>query len=416
MRALVYDEYTTDDDFSKILKIKNIPIPEPRSNEVVFKVISAGCNYDDIWGMRGKPLAIPLPHISGTDAAGIVTAVGNDVKNFKVGDRVVSHGNMSCRVCKACTDGREFDCKKRTIWGFETGPLWGGYCEFTHLPEVNVLKIPEGVSYDDAAAASMTLLTSWHMLVGRAKIQPGQLVLIMGGSSGIGTFGIQIAKLFGCTVIATASPEKLDKCLELGADYAVDHRKDDWHKEVRSIAKKIPKPYALNNVRSHRNLDWLIDIWTNSFNNKNGKAKLFINPNLIEYSEEMKKSNIYERKFGSRDDLINELRNTRVFAYTGHKSDIWVLTVEEAVQMCVPIVTYGIGSVEDRVIHNETGFIAKNDGEFAKYLEMLLFDDEFYNKIRRKMFKRRGFKNWDFIADIWTVSYTHLTLPRKRIE
>ena len=244
MRALVYDEYTTNDDFSKILKIKNLPNPEPRSNEVVFKVISAGCNYDDIWGMRGKPLAIPLPHISGTDAAGIVTAIGNDVKNIKVGDRVVSHGNMSCRVCKACTSGREFDCKKRAIWGFETGPLWGGYCEFTHLPEVNVLKIPEGVSYDDAAAASMTLLTSWHMLVGRAKIQPGQLVLIMGGSSGIGTFGIQIAKLFGCTVIATASPEKLDKCLELGADYAVDHRKDDWHKEVRSITKKIPKPYG----------------------------------------------------------------------------------------------------------------------------------------------------------------------------
>ena len=241
MRALVYDEYTTDDDFSKILKIKNLPEPEPRSNEVVFKVISAGLNYDDIWGMRGKPLAIPLPHISGTDAAGEVIAVGSDVKNIKIGDRVVSHGNMSCRVCKACTDGREFDCKKRTIWGFETGPLWGGYCQFTHLPEVNVLKIPEGVSYDQAAAASMTLLTSWHMLVGRAKIQPGQLVLIMGGSSGVGSFGIQIAKLFGCNVIATASPDKLDKCLELGADFAVDHRKDDWHKEVRGISKELAK-------------------------------------------------------------------------------------------------------------------------------------------------------------------------------
>ena len=127
MRALVYDEYTIDDDFSKILKIKNLPKPEPRSNEVVFKVISAALNYDDIWGMRGKPLAIPLPHISGTDAAGEVVAIGSDVKNIKVGDRVVSHGNMSCRVCKSCTAGREFNCKKRTIWGFETGPLWGGH-------------------------------------------------------------------------------------------------------------------------------------------------------------------------------------------------------------------------------------------------------------------------------------------------
>ena len=242
MKALVYDQYTTDDDFSKILQIKDIPSPKPKSSEVVFKVKVAALNYDDIWGMRGKPLAIPLPHISGTDAAGEVTAVGSDVKNIKVGDRVVSHGNLSCRVCKACTDGREYDCRKRTIWGFETGPLWGGYCEETHLPEVNVVKIPEGVSYDDAAAASMTLLTSWHMLVGRAKIQPGQLVLIMGGSSGVGNFGIQIAKLFGCTVIATASPDKLDKLLELGADYAINHRDDNWHKEVRSITKNIPKP------------------------------------------------------------------------------------------------------------------------------------------------------------------------------
>ena len=244
MKALVYDQYTTDDDFSKILKIKDIPSPKPKSNEVIFKVKVAALNYDDIWGMRGKPLAIPLPHISGTDAAGEVIDVGKDVTNIKVGDRVVSHGNMSCRVCKACTDGREYDCRKRTIWGFETGPLWGGYCEETHLPEVNVVKIPESVSYDEAAAASMTLLTSWHMLVGRAKIQPGQVVLIMGGSSGVGNYGIQIAKLFGCTVIATASPDKLEKLLELGADYAIDHRKEDWHKEVRSIAKKIPKQYG----------------------------------------------------------------------------------------------------------------------------------------------------------------------------
>ena len=244
MKALVYDEYAIDDNFSKILKIKEIPIPEPKSNEVIIKVKAAALNYDDIWGMRGKPMAIPLPHISGTDAAGEVTAIGSDVKNIKVGDRVVSRPIMSCRVCKACTSGQEYDCKKRTIFGFETGPLCGGYCEFTHLPEFSVTKIPEGISYDEAAAGSTTLLSSWHMLVSRAKIQPGQIVLIMGGSSGIGTFGIQIAKLFGCTVIATASPDKLDKCLEIGADYAVDHRKEDWHKEVKAIAKKIPKPFG----------------------------------------------------------------------------------------------------------------------------------------------------------------------------
>ena len=241
MKAVTYSEYAPDDNYAKILKVQDIDDPKPKADEVVFEVKSAALNYNDIWGMRGQPVPVPLPHVSGSDAAGDVIAVGEDVKNIKVGDRVVSHSNMSCRVCKACTDGREFDCTKRTIWGFQTGPNWGAFQEVTHLPEVNIAKIPEGVSYDEAAAASMTLLTSWHMLVGRAKIQPGQIVLIMGGSSGIGTFGIQIAKLFGCTVIATASPDKLDKCLELGADFAVDHRKEDWHKEVRTIAKKIPK-------------------------------------------------------------------------------------------------------------------------------------------------------------------------------
>lgn len=241
MRALVYDTYSTNDDFASILQIKDVPEPVPKSNEVVFRVRAAALNYDDIWGMRGSPLKVPLPHISGSDVAGDVISIGDDVSGIKIGDRIVSHGNMSCRICKNCTSGREFDCKKRKVWGFETGPLWGGYCEITHLPEVNAVKIPDNVSYEDAAACSMTLMTAWHMLVGRAKIQPGQLVLIMGGGSGMGIFGIQIAKLYGCTVVATASGDKLEKCKQIGADYAVDHRKEDWHKQVFSISKEFAK-------------------------------------------------------------------------------------------------------------------------------------------------------------------------------
>jgi len=255
MKALVYREYTDDDDFKKILKIEEIPEPSPKPDEIVFKVKAAALNYDDIWGMRGKPLQVPLPHISGTDAAGEVTAVGEDVSEIQVGDRIVSHGNMSCRVCKACTSGREYDCRTRRIWGFQTGPLWGGYCEYAHLPQFNAVKIPEGVSYEEAAASSMTMMTAWHMLVGRAQIKPGQTVLIMGGSSGMGVFGIQIAKLYGCDIIATASPDKLDKCKELGADYAVDHRKEDWHDEVKEIARKLSKeknePVGIDVVFEH---------------------------------------------------------------------------------------------------------------------------------------------------------------------
>jgi NADPH:quinone reductase-like Zn-dependent oxidoreductase len=218
MKAVVYNEYAPDDNFAKILKVQDIDEPKPKADEVIFTNKASALNYNDIWGMRGVPVAVPLPHVSGSDVAGDVIAVGDDVKNFKVGDRVVSHSNLACRVCKACTDGREFDCLQRQVWGFQTGPLWGAYSE-----------------------QIQTILTSWHMLVGRAKITPGQTVLIMGGGSGVGSFGIQIAKLYNCDVIATASPDKLDKCLELGADYAVDHRKEDWHKEVRAISKEIAK-------------------------------------------------------------------------------------------------------------------------------------------------------------------------------
>lgn len=239
MKALVYDRYCTDDDFGEILDVRDIPEPAIGPDEVAFRVRAAALNYDDIWGMRGSPLQVPLPHISGTDAAGEVIAVGGNVRRITVGDRIVSHGNLSCRICRQCTAGMEYNCRYRRIWGFETGPLWGGYCEVAHLPEVNVVKIPDNISYDEAAAASMTLLTSWHMLVDRARIRPGQTVLVMGGGSGVGNFGIQIAKMYGCTVIATASPDKLGLLLNIGADYAVDHRKDDWDGRVRSICKSI---------------------------------------------------------------------------------------------------------------------------------------------------------------------------------
>ena len=96
MKALVYENYAQNDDFESILQIKDIPEPTPKPNDVIFRVKAAALNYDDIWGMRGKPLAVPLPHISGTDAAGEVIAIGDNVKNIKVGDRIVSHGNMSC--------------------------------------------------------------------------------------------------------------------------------------------------------------------------------------------------------------------------------------------------------------------------------------------------------------------------------
>ena len=237
MKAAVFREYNKDP--TKVVKIEDIDVPKIKSNEVLIKVESASYNYNDLWAIWGDPVKTPLPHISGSDVAGTVVETGEDVSKFKVGDRIVSHSNMSCRICEQCTAGKEYDCKERNIWGFQTGPLWGGFAQYTHLPEVNVAKLPENVSFEDAAAISMVGMTAWHMLVGRARIIPGQTVLIMGGTSGVGMMGIQIAKLYNCNVIATAgNQQKMDKCLELGADNVVNHREADWYKKVREITKK----------------------------------------------------------------------------------------------------------------------------------------------------------------------------------
>jgi len=237
MKAAVFREYSEDP--TQVVRIEDVDVSKPGPGEVVFRVEAASYNYNDLWAIRGHPTQVPMPHISGSDATGVVTEVGEDVKNVKVGDRVVSHSNMSCRVCDMCTSGREFDCPERKIWGFESGPLWGGFSQYTHLPEVNVLKLQDNVSFEEGAAVSMAGMTAWHALVGRAKIHPGQAVLIMGGRSGVGTIGIQIAKLFGCDVITTVgSDEQEDRCRALGADFVVNHRKEDWSKKIREYTKK----------------------------------------------------------------------------------------------------------------------------------------------------------------------------------
>jgi NADPH:quinone reductase-like Zn-dependent oxidoreductase len=237
MKAAVYREHSKDP--RKVVKIEDIDTPRPKTNEVLIQVEAASYNYNDLWGIWGEPIKIPMPHISGSDIAGTVVEVGENVTTVKVGDRVASHPNLTCRVCRECTSGREYDCQSRQVWGFQTGPLWGGFAQYTHLPEVNVVKIPDSVSFNDAAAISMVGMTAWHMLVTRAKIEPGQTVLIMGGGSGMGIAGIQIAKLFNCDVIATAgNKDKMDRCLQLGADYVVNHREPDWHKKVREITNR----------------------------------------------------------------------------------------------------------------------------------------------------------------------------------
>ena len=115
-------------DPTKVVKIEDIDMPKLKPNEVMMKVESASYNYNDLWAIWGDPLKVPIPHISGSDVAGTIVEAGEDVTKFKVGDRVVSHSNLSRRVCNMCTSGREYDCNDRLVWGFQTGPLVGRFC------------------------------------------------------------------------------------------------------------------------------------------------------------------------------------------------------------------------------------------------------------------------------------------------
>ena len=140
-----------------------------------------------------------------------------------------------------------------------------------------------------------------------------------------------------------------------------------------------------------RNLDILISIWTNYIYKNNKKLKLFITP----IKKNLENFNIINRQFSNSKELINELLSSRVFLVPGHKAELYCLAAEEARELCIPIVTLGIGSLSERVIHNKTGFIAKNDNDFANYTLQLFNDDHIWNEIRKNLFEMRNSNNWD---------------------
>lgn len=164
---------------------------------------------------------------------------------------------------------------------------------------------------------------------------------------------------------------------------------------------KLPNKNAIYNVRSNRNLDELIEIWINYIYPADRNLKFYITPNLINYSDIHKKNNIFLRKIGNRKQMIKELKESRVMLYLGHKSDIFTLTVEEAIRLCVPVVTYGTGSIKERVDHGFNGFIANNSNEFSKYTLDIMNDDNLLKELKENMYKTRLKRNWSNIAEKW---------------
>jgi len=221
----------------EVLEFTDVPDPEPRSNEVLVRVRSCALNHLDLWVRAGLPnVAIPLPHIPGSDVAGEIAKIGSEVTTVRVGQKVVLAPGVTCGKCAACISGQDNRCRQFTNLGYL---IDGGCAEFVRVPEVNCLPCPENLSFEEAAAVPLVFQTAWHMLIARAQLTPGEDVLVLGAGSGVGSAAIQIAKFFGARVIATAgSDEKLTKARELGADHTINHKSQKIRDEVRRITNK----------------------------------------------------------------------------------------------------------------------------------------------------------------------------------
>jgi NADPH:quinone reductase-like Zn-dependent oxidoreductase len=219
----------------EVLKYEDVPDPELQKDQVLVRVRACSLNHLDVWVRKGLP-GVKLPHILGSDVAGEVVELGEYVVGFKRGQRVLLAPMHYCGRCEKCVAGLQNHCRAFTVLG---NSVDGGNCELIAVPPGNVIPIPDSLDFNQAASVPLVFVTAWHMLVGRAGIRPGQTVLVLGASSGVGTAAIQIAKFFHCRVITTAGDEsKLAKGRELGADYGINHYQQKISEEVRKITNK----------------------------------------------------------------------------------------------------------------------------------------------------------------------------------
>jgi alcohol dehydrogenase len=236
MKAVYFDSHGGLD----VLRYGDVPDPEPGPGEVVIRVEAAALNHNDIWARRGLPrIHVPLPHISGSDAAGVVVAVGEGVRSPSLGDEVIVYPIASCRACSACLAGEELFCREMKVWGFQTGPYVGAFAQYARVQAAQCLPRPAHLSWTDAAATTGALVSVWRMLVTRARTMPGEHVLIFGASGGTGSFAIQLVEALGAVPIAVASTEAKESfCRELGARHVIRSDRDDVVKEARRITGK----------------------------------------------------------------------------------------------------------------------------------------------------------------------------------
>src|SRR5690242_15245968 len=221
----------------EVLAYEEVPDPKIKANQILVRVRASALNHLDLWVRAGIPgMKFPMPHILGSDIAGEVVAVGELCERVQPGWRVLLSPGLSCRQCAQCVSGLDNYCRRYTMFGYAVD---GGDCELLAAPEHAAIAIPDDLSFEEAAAVPLVFLTAWHMLMARAGLQPGEDVLVLAASSGVGSAAIQIARMLQCRVIATAGgEEKLAKARELGAEHVIDHYRADIGAEVKKITGK----------------------------------------------------------------------------------------------------------------------------------------------------------------------------------
>jgi len=243
MKALAFHEHGGVEK----LKYQDVPEPKISPGEVLVKVRACALNHLDLFVREGLPgLKLPLPFWSGCDIAGDIVEVGAQVQGVMVGDRVAVNPNITCGRCEYCIQGEDSLCVNYGIVGEHT---YGGLAEYVKVDGRNVLKLPDAISYERAAAFILVNMTAWRMLVTQAELRPGEDLLILGVGGGVSSAAVQIGKLCGARVwVTSSSDEKLGRAKGLGADECVNYAKEDWTKAVLEKTGKRGVDVVLENV------------------------------------------------------------------------------------------------------------------------------------------------------------------------
>jgi NADPH:quinone reductase-like Zn-dependent oxidoreductase len=243
MRAAVFHECG---DASQI-QIAEVPMPQVGPGQVLIRVHASAFNHLELWALHGPAdESYHFPLWTGSDISGMIEQLAPDVSGWAVGEAVVVNPSLSCGKCVRCLEGEVSQCDDYDILGSAGN---GGNAEYVVAHADKLMHMPPGFDFVQAAAAPLAYQTAWRALVKRAKVQPGENVLVLGASGGVAVAAIQICKMIGARVFAvTSSQEKIDKCLAIGADFAFDRTNSNPFEEVRRLTNGSGVDLVVENV------------------------------------------------------------------------------------------------------------------------------------------------------------------------